>query len=306
MASRLGYRPKKAGRLSWNTSTDITPIGVLICNKAPTGEQPVIHTQKMLAGMSEIAKKINLSLLVDYVKYEDVFSLLNKNNLPPTLRSAGVSGLILIQQFPPEVVKALNEMFPCVTIVHHKAEQDTDVVDSDALDAMEQIVGHLHELGHRKIGFITSSHEYSWSHARFAGYCAMMSRLRLPLNPDWMLNIYNQKDLSESQIADIIQSKRKEDVTAWVTAGDMLLMKICDQLRQRNISVPGDVSLTGYDAITEISRPEKPTTISVPFEELGAVAARQLVYRIQQPTAPKQHIMIHCRMTTGNTTGPAT
>ena len=66
--------------------------------------------------------------------------------------------------------------------------------------------------------------------------------------------------------------------TAIVAANDLLALGCIDAIRDRGLSVPKDLSVSGYDDIALADRLDPAlTTISVSYEEMGAVATRLLL-----------------------------
>jgi LacI family transcriptional regulator len=67
-------------------------------------------------------------------------------------------------------------------------------------------------------------------------------------------------------------------ITAITAANDLLALGCIDAIRERGLSVPGDISVTGYDDIALVDRLDPAlTTISLPYEGMGAVAGRLLL-----------------------------
>jgi LacI family transcriptional regulator len=57
------------------------------------------------------------------------------------------------------------------------------------------------------------------------------------------------------------------------------------------ISVPEDISVVGFDNISELLYTEL-TTIDVPKQSIGQKAVEQLIYRIENPNSPFEDIML--------------
>lgn len=98
------------------------------------------------------------------------------------------------------------------------------VIDHDDAMAMEEVVDHLYELGHRRFGFVSNQlHEYA-GERRHVGFEAALARRRLePVDHD--------------------------DATALVAHNDMHAIATIDRLERRGLRVPHDISIVGYDDI---------------------------------------------------------
>ena len=70
----------------------------------------------------------------------------------------------------------------------------------------------------------------------------------------------------------------EEAITAIIAANDLLALGCIDAIRERGLSVPETSPVTGYDDIALVDRIDPAlTTISLPYEEMGAVAGRLLL-----------------------------
>lgn len=99
--------------------------------------------------------------------------------------------------------------------------------------------------------------------------------------------------------------------TAVVAANDLLALGCIDAVRERGLGVPADLSITGYDDIALVDRLDPAlTTISLPYEEMGAVAGRLLLdlmaaddRAIETSTEP---VRLAPTLVVRSSTGPAT
>jgi LacI family transcriptional regulator len=69
-----------------------------------------------------------------------------------------------------------------------------------------------------------------------------------------------------------------ERPTAILCLSDMMGLVVCRTVRRLGLSVPGDVSVVGYDDVPMAQRCDPPlTTLAQPFPEMGRTAARHLL-----------------------------
>ena len=70
--------------------------------------------------------------------------------------------------------------------------------------------------------------------------------------------------------------------TAVIAANDVIAAKLCYALKKRGLSVPEDISLTGFDNLdfAETLVPGGLTTVEQPFTRLGTKAAQLLIGQI--------------------------
>ncbi|MCA9322402.1 MAG: LacI family DNA-binding transcriptional regulator, partial [Planctomycetes bacterium] len=164
-ASRLGYRARTATRGARRSGPDVEAvqtIGVLIGHPAGFRGDPSSAGQSMLAGISDAANIHDLCLSVHFVSSEDALRLDDPEHWPPALRSGLACGLILLYPFPHAVVEQLAAHWPCVAVSPPDSNLPADFVDVDEVNAIADLVDHLHQLGHTRIGFLTLGQGFPW------------------------------------------------------------------------------------------------------------------------------------------------
>ena len=87
----------------------------------------------------------------------------------------------------------------------------------------------------------------------------------------------------------VLQTK----ASAVFAVNDEMAIGLYRGLNERGLEVPTDLSIVGYDNI-DLSEYVNPplTTIAQPVFEMGQVAFRTLLQRIEQPDAPAQKIKL--------------
>jgi LacI family transcriptional regulator len=103
----------------------------------------------------------------------------------------------------------------------------------------------------------------------------------------------------------LIQQALKDglEFTAVVAATDMVAAGALTALHEAGLTVPGDVSLAGYDDIP-FARDLHPalTTVHVPYEELGRLAVRTALEHT--PGAPDEHLLLGTHVVVRDSVGP--
>lgn len=80
---------------------------------------------------------------------------------------------------------------------------------------------------------------------------------------------------------------RRTDVTAVFVSNDQMALGVLHAFHEAGRSVPGDVSVVGYDDIPEAAHLLPPlTTVRTDFAEIGTRALRLLLSRIDERTKP--------------------
>jgi LacI family transcriptional regulator len=132
----------------------------------------------------------------------------------------------------------------------------------------EAMTRHLIELGHRAIGFIEGPPRFPPSIERLEGY---RNGLRAAgIVPDDALVTAGHFTENGGARAAAALLRRRPDLTALFAANDQMAMGALRELKRRDLDVPSDVSLAGFDDIRIASylHPSL-TTVRVPMYELG-------------------------------------
>jgi len=202
---------------------------------------------------------------------------------PHLLRSRGVDGILAIDTHltdPPPL--------PTVLVAGHTTLPHIPNIVLDHGHAARLALGHLYELGHRKIVFmkgqsISTDTEHRWS--------ATMEVARdLGLVVDRKLTIQLDKDSTSPEISyPGIHSlvARKRAFTAILCFNDVSAMGSIRALHDAGYRVPDDVSVVGFDDIQSASfHIPRITTIRQPLKLMGSTAAEALLRKLTGESVP--------------------
>ena len=139
-------------------------------------------------------------------------------------------------------------------------------ISSDNIHSVAAIVEHLVALGHRKIGFLGGDKASIVTRERFAGYAIGLIDANITFNDDYVRygNYTEECGLSASDYF------AKIGVSAVVCASDLIAIGLISGLKKQGISVPDDMSVSGFDDI-DVARYFTPalTTVKQDFITLG-------------------------------------
>ncbi len=153
-------------------------------------------------------------------------------------------------------------------------------VQCDNSGGARQAIGHLHDLGHRRIAHVTGPAGNVLTTARREGMVSERARLDLPARPEWII----RGDFSPESgyQAALAIAAMKQRPTAVFCAADMVAFGLIAGLQAQGLSVPGDISVVGFDGI-EMSEFYLPalTTIWQDRVRMGERAAALLRARLE-------------------------
>lgn len=264
--------------------------------------------EQILAGVSEFAQANKIKVDVNLIP-PDVTSLSDE----PFREVEGLSkrqanGVLLIYPFPSGVIDELALRFPLVSLVDQLEHTSIDCVDVDHYNGISTIVDHLIAAGHQRIGFYTRNYavEATWSYRRYSAFVEKMARVQVKVAPGDIIGMFPQPDMGLEQSLDVMAERTRQGVTAWVCVADHQAFDVVKGLGKRGLSVPNDVSVTGFDGIARQGRNDlELTTLKVPFREIGNTGAERLSVRLRRRFHGKRHVYISGRLTEGATvSGP--
>lgn len=299
MASQLGYTghgSRTQQILLEGEEKKVCTVGVLILRKLHEWQ----HTS-YFAGMSQKCAALNVSLILHYVSEDNCHLILDKDHQPPALRDGGMSGLILVNRWPEEVVAKLNSKIPCVSIQHSYQQSRMDIIGADEAQGIELLVEHLYANGHRNIGFFGNCGQVDIARKRLGAYLCALSKLGLEMNLSNIIDVSaehleDKEIILSGQIESAIR-RMQLGVRAWVCASDWVGYLLSRGLIDRGVAIPKDVSIVGFDNSEDntLGCP-KLTSITVPSLRIGAEALRRLINRVKHPTSSPLKVMLPCKL----------
>jgi LacI family transcriptional regulator len=205
-----------------------------------------------------------------------------------------VQGVLLIApslEGDPRLAAALRDLVPLVSL-SHVAGTRMPVVGSDHHETGALVAEHLIGLGHRRVGTITGGRDRQVTLRRLDGFRATLQAADVRLAPAAVV----ESDWSSAGAG--VATHRLLDAEPAITAifaqSDLMALGVLRALAQRGVRVPDECSVVGCDdlAIAEFTTPPL-TTVRVPFEETGALAANLLLRRIRgEQISPRQLVPV--------------
>jgi DNA-binding LacI/PurR family transcriptional regulator len=197
-------------------------------------------------------------------------------------------GFVLVAP-PPSVAipEALKERgYPFVLINSGSGDLTLDSVDIDNTAAAREVTSYLIGRGHRRIAFLPGGEEYDNTIERLRGFRQAIAEAGL-LDPEpWILwpGSYDYP-LSTARVTGFLKRRAAlppaERPTALLCGNDKLAWCAREVMREQGVSVPGEVSLIGFDDTHYAAEMDPPlTTVRQPLSALGARATNLLLERI--------------------------
>jgi LacI family transcriptional regulator len=305
LAAESGYTYSPPRNLTQERSRTANSVAV-VAGIPSNASRQVETAREMLAGISERLAAEKLTLNVNYIDPTDFNLSPRSRRIIPGLRNANLLGFILLYPFREESVRNLVSKFPTICVLNEFEDLDVDCVDVDQTHGISRMVRHLHELGHRNLGFLSWKYKLPtpWVERRFGAFVESLYRWRMPFNEDCVINVHREGQIEVDEVVQAAIKMVRNGVTGIVCAADHQAYPLVKALREEGIRVPEDVSITGFDGEEPVNGLPQLTTIRTPFRDIGVSSVVSLLRRVTHPSASRRHILVAGRPIEGGTTAP--
>ena len=167
-------------------------------------------------------------------------------------------------------------------------------VDVDNVHGAMTMTEHLIKLGHERILCIMGFPESQNSLDRLEGYKRALEKYRIKFNPQLVIPCDFSITLAYERMQELLARSAKLDFTAIFASNDLMAVGAIRALVDKNIRVPEDVAVVGFDDFDFSSSFFIPlTTYRQPFVNIGFAATRVLLKQLETGFDPtKQFEMI--------------
>ena len=214
---------------------------------------------------------------------------------------AAVDGFIVysIADDDPLIEAALRRRLPTVIADQPLLEEVPFVGIDDELAARE-VARHLVDLGHERFGVLSfsiaaadrapgiadsrrqRSATLRVTRARLAGYKAVLEAAGLPWKEVPVYECFGSSKALGREAADDLLSQ-DPPLTAILALSDQLALGLIEAAKERDLAVPEDLSVAGFDDAPEAATSSPPlTTVHQDHTEKGELAGRLLVAQLRE------------------------
>lgn len=295
---RLGYRPQTAAR------------GLRALSRQVVAMIVVDESESYLLDPFVANVVVGFSRECNERGYLTVLHGCSRHDLGKTvaLRQISVDGFCLLlsgdQEHRTRTISQVVKLGHPVVLVQEtgqRASGDICVVRQDDVDGGRQICEHLLARGSRRILVVLPRLEWPALEARLEGIRKTAKRSRLSVTVNTLVCPSEQfEDVSQAIDRHLAASDKPDAI---IGANDRIATAVLAVLHNRNLRVPNDILVTGFNAF-EAWRSRSPslTTVTSPALKLGEVAARAMIDRIETGSFAEQEIMLPVRLQIGETT----
>ncbi|WP_438481918.1 LacI family DNA-binding transcriptional regulator [Oleiharenicola lentus] len=218
-----------------------------------------------------------------------------------------LSGVVVLGEVAKPFIEQLRKLTRRVVVVSSRYQGLCHSVLGNEPEALTELVRHLFNLGHQRIGWLGGNASLGRHDARLSALKDALKILGLSIDPRYTI-VLNQADRAEG--AEAIHamlklSRRKDFPTAFVTYNTQMAFGAALGLEREGWKVPGDISLASADVSRlSVEGALRITGAGTSPDKLGEAAAR-LALGEGLPSEGFTDLILPAPLIVGNSTGPA-
>ncbi|MDY2813407.1 MAG: LacI family DNA-binding transcriptional regulator [Dorea sp.] len=202
--------------------------------------------------------------------------------LPKVVQEKKADGVIIMGALHTEYAKFLidNVQIPLVNLDTTCAWEKCDCVVSNNLLGGYQMTNYLFELGHKKIGFVGTRLATNSIDDRFLGYLKSLMEHGAEVREEWIID---DRDREHGRVdGEEFFRLPNEMPTAFFCNCDLSASLLVKKLENAGYSVPGDVSVVGFDNyVTDQFAGIGLTTYEINTKEMAKRAVHIMIQKLE-------------------------
>jgi DNA-binding LacI/PurR family transcriptional regulator len=188
----------------------------------------------------------------------------------------------------PLVDGLLASPLPTVLIGHRRADRKASYVDVDHVHAADAVTSHLASIGRQRIGHVTGTRGTVAAEDRIEGYRRAMHRAGLRTTGLVVDGDFNRAT-GMAGAATLLDA----GADAIFCANDAMAAGALETIHARDLRVPDDVALAGFDDLEFSALLDPPlTTVRQGVREQGAEAAHALLQLVNDPDGVPRRVIL--------------
>ncbi|GAA3572644.1 LacI family DNA-binding transcriptional regulator [Amycolatopsis ultiminotia] len=290
-ADRLGYRVNTLGKALREGSDGV--VGIVVPMVSNPFYASLVHE------FEDQLSRRNLKLLI-----ADSHGELDREvERLEALASRRVRGIFVVPAYfdrsRPTITKIARQL-PLVQVDRRVKDDSTlTFVGVDNADGIGQVLRHVFEQGAKTVVFVGADNRTSVGRERKKAFTTGVEELGLVAQRP-IIDRY----LFEFGLSAANQLMRRAELPDAVIAGDDLIATgLLSGFVRREMSVPGDVLITGFDGtiLADICNPTL-TTVQQPMAKIAEVAVAQLMQQIDDAGETGSHVRLRTTLREGGST----
>jgi DNA-binding LacI/PurR family transcriptional regulator len=202
------------------------------------------------------------------------------------------------------VTSLRNLQVPHVFVSDNGDDPQTSYIDVDNVAAAKQAVDYLIGFGHTRIAHLCGDEAHSSAHRRREGYIEALHQAGIPIDDSLVLGgIYSSQ--SGHERTSTLLARGAQAPTAIFCSSDEIAIGALDAAHKLGFSIPGDISIIGFDDTSGADSAYPPlTTMRQPLHQIGSEAVEILLDMIDDGGLIGRKRILQAELIERSTVGP--
>ncbi len=278
VAKRLNYQPHAfAQALARKRSNTLSAVIPFFTN---------YFFIEVLQGVQETLAAVGYDLIIHGANTQSQL----EEYLDHSMRKGRVDGTLLFSLKLPDRFAEyfIEKKTPLVLVDTFHPSFDSIRVDNT--EGAKKATEHLLSLGHTAIGMLNANLNSVPAQARLLSFKETMNAHGKEVRDEYIINSsYTKNDgfSREAGYEGMLEFLRRgvKLPTAFFVSSDIQAIGVIAALRENNLHVPDDIALVSFDDI-EIAKYFNLTTMRQPMYDMGELAVKKMLERIENPLSP--------------------
>ncbi len=197
-----------------------------------------------------------------------------------------------------QILRLKIDHFPFVLVDSYLPALQTDVVTSDDYREFYDLTKALLQKGYRRIAWL-GIHQPLTIRDRLDGYRDALGDFDLPVKRNLIRYVDVEgaspiapfHENAEKVIRELVDGPARPD--AIMCANDLIALFLLEQMQRMGLRAPADIAVTGFDGLHRgTTYSPTLTTVQRPIAEMGSMAARMLLERIENKRTPFRRVVL--------------
>lgn len=299
--AKLDYRPNMSAR---SLASHRSKFIVLVYDDPSAYEDPSAgYIIRLQQGALNACRTQGYELLIHPYNYRDEAVGHELEGLIARARPDGIILAAPLSSMSKFVRTIADTGTPYVCLSPGKENGDTFAVATNDHHISAEMTRYLASLGHKRIAFITGDPNHRAVANRFLGYRDGLQQSGLEFSENLVAAGDNSIASGEAAAAELLG--RPQPPTAIFAANDDMAAGVIRTAGRLGITVPGQLSVAGYDDNALARQMHPPlTTIRQPLSQMAERAAQALISQLRQDPPAKGTEVVPASLQIRESTGP--
>lgn len=200
------------------------------------------------------------------------------------LMAGGYKGLIIfaVEMHYQDLQVFKDSQIPFTIMDNSFQENEVDAVAINNIQGTSKAMAYLHEMGHKKIGYIRSNMRINSFIERQAVFIRKLEEYGKEYFEEFVIDVGYSEEYVRNDIKAFLE-RTKDMPTAFFAENDLIGCSAIRAFQEYGYKIPEDISVIGFDnrPICTLVKPGL-TTVHVPKDIFGPAAVELLVSKLEQ------------------------